>query len=342
MNNDNLSLGHLMADLQGLTLTDREREFLLRPALGGLVLFSRNYTSPHQLSDLVAAIRECNPELLIAVDQEGGRVQRFREGFLRLPSLHAIQQHFAGEREIAEQGARACAWAMAVELLAHGIDFSFAPVLDLYNADSSVIKERAFSADPNIVIALGRAYIDGMHSAGMAATGKHFPGHGTVAADSHVELPTDDRSFEELENSDLLAFAACLDLLDAIMPAHVIYPAVDSVSAGYSSIWIQDKLRGELKFDGVVFSDDLTMAAAHTAGVIETRAEASLQAGCDMVLVCNDPDSATAVAHWLEVNGHKGSLRLSKMRGNTTTGIEDLYSLDKWVEATALVKSIVN
>lgn len=329
-----------MLDLEGTTLSAFEEELLQRPSVGAVILFSRNYVSINQLRDLVAAIRTCRPGILLAVDQEGGRVQRLRADFLRLPSLRAIGRHALADNARTTAIARACGWAMAAELLHHGIDFSFAPVLDLYTDTSRVIRERAFSPDPQEVITLARAYIEGMHEAGMAATGKHFPGHGTVVADSHVELPTDTRTFAEIAKSDYATFAGCIDLLDAIMPAHVVYSAVDSHCAGFSRLWIEQKLRGELGFKGVVFSDDLSMVAAHGAGSPLMRAELALSAGCDMVLVCNDRPCALAVADWLENTGIKGNTRLAGMRGQPATEIATLFDTDKWHAAKTLVESI--
>lgn len=342
MDNKNHSLGVLMLDLEGVRLTALEQELLQRPSVGGLILFSRNFASTNQLKDLIAAVRECNEELLIAVDQEGGRVQRFREGFLELPALHAIGLLYDTDPAQAKTVAKQCGWAMAAEILHYDIDISFAPVLDLYNADSSVIKERSFAKDVDTVCDLAHSYIDGMHEAGMAATGKHYPGHGAVSTDSHVELPADNRSLDEIMQADYRVFANCTDVLDAIMPAHVIYPAVDSVSAGYSSVWLQEKLRAELGFNGIVFSDDLSMAAAASAGTPEMRAQMALDAGCDMVLVCNDRGSAQRVIDWLEASDYPTNARLNRMKGVSAPEIENLYSTDRWAEASIVVKSLIN
>ena len=334
------AVGVLMLDLEGPVLTPLEQELLQRPAVGGLILFSRNYVSPAQLQDLVAAIRESDETLLIAVDQEGGRVQRFREGFLALPPLHAFGILAKTDPGRAQAAALLSGWAMAAELLQYGIDFSFAPVLDLYQAHNQVIADRAFSEDVDSVISLARAYIAGMNEAGMAATGKHFPGHGSVVADSHVELPVDPRDWEELQGSDFKAFAGCIDVLDAVMPAHVIYPAVDSECAGYSEVWIKQKLRKQLGFDGVVFSDDLTMAAASGAGGVAQRAEKALAAGCDMVLVCNHQESAIAVADWLDAGNIAPNARLLRMRGRAQGEGKNLYTSTRWIEATKTMSKL--
>jgi len=333
-------VGALMLDVEGLTLNAKEEDLLQRPAVGGVILFSRNYATPDQLKQLVASIRQCKQSLLIAVDQEGGRVQRFREHFLQLPALRQIGLIYEQDAPRGLFTASQCGWAMAAEILHYGLDFSFAPVLDLYNSESRVIKERAFSANGEQVSLLGSAYIDGMHEAGMAATGKHFPGHGSVIADSHVELPRDTRTIGAIRALDFKAFENCITQLDGIMPAHVIYPAVDKVCAGFSSIWLQSILRDELNFDGVIFSDDLSMNAAHTVGRMEQRAELALGAGCDMVLVCNDQAGAIAVADYLEASKHSGSLRLNRMRGKPSVEIANLYQENKWLEACELIKAI--
>lgn len=341
MNPDSKPVGALMLDVESLSLSSQEQELLRRQSVGGVILFSRNYADPSQLRELIASIRQCNPRLLIAVDQEGGRVQRFREHFLQLPALHDIGLIYNRDPQAGLLAAQLCAWAMAAEILHYGLDFSFAPVLDLYNSQSQVIERRAFAADPEQVSVLADAYIDGMHEAGMAATGKHFPGHGTVIADSHVELPRDERSLAEIRSQDFKPFADSITRLDAIMPAHVIYPAVDDLCAGFSKIWLQSILREELNFGGVVFSDDLSMNAAHSVGSAVQRAELALAAGCDMVLVCNDRSSAISVADYLESIDHPGSDRLEKMCARPAGEIENLYQQDRWLEACELVDGML-
>lgn len=330
-----------MLDVEGTHLSPAEKTLLARPEIGGLILFSRNYTEPQQLRELVAEVRACDPEILIAVDQEGGRVQRFREGFVQLPALHRLAEVYAVDQEHGFQLARLHAWVMATELLQFDIDLSFAPVLDLFNADSEVIADRAFADDVQVTTDLALAYIAGMHEAGMVATGKHYPGHGTVVADSHNSLPVDHRQAGEILTRDFQVFANCVDKLDAVMPAHVIYPAVDEESAGFSSIWIQHKLRGQLDFEGIVFSDDLSMAAAHAAGSPVQRAEKALSAGCDMVLACNDREAALAIADWLHDSDHPGCHALGKLRARPCEECADLYNSKKWDEAiTRLSESL--
>lgn len=292
--------GPVMLDLEGYELTEDERALLANPLVGGLILFARNYRDPYQLQSLTHAIREVRPEILIAVDHEGGRVQRFREGFTRIPAMAKLGELFLQDPEQALELAWDTGWLMASELLAYGLDFTFAPVLDLDYGFSEVIGDRAFSKRPEIVTRLADALIEGMHEAGMPATGKHFPGHGYVAADSHVDLPVDERSFKEIDESCLKPFVALAPQLDGVMPAHVVYSQVDDKPAGFSSHWLKDVLRRQLGFKGVIFSDDLGMAGAAAAGGYTERAHAALDAGCDMVLVCNDRAGALEVLSGLE------------------------------------------
>lgn len=280
--------GPLMIDIAGIQLTDADRERLCHPLVGGMILFSRNYASPGQLTGLCAEIHALrSPCLLIAVDHEGGRVQRFREGFTQLPAMRRLGELWDRDQAAARQAAHSIGYVLAAELRARGVDLSFTPVLDLDYGRSGVIGHRAFHRDPAIVVELAGALIEGLHQAGMAACGKHFPGHGFVAADSHVALPVDERSLADLEE-DMQPYRHLK--LDGVMPAHVIYPRVDSRTAGFSPLWLK-KLREELGFDGVIFSDDLSMQGASVAGGIVERAEAAWQAGCDMLLACNAPEA---------------------------------------------------
>ena len=334
------NLGVLMMDLEGLQLSNAEEGLIRQPVVGGLILFSRNYQNKSQLHELINSIRQIRPEIIIAVDQEGGRVQRFRDGFLSLHPNYSHNQLYAKDPEQAKSSAKELGWTMAAEILHVGLDLSFAPVLDLYNSKSPVIKERAFSDSVITVVDLASSYIAGMHEAGMAATGKHFPGHGSVLQDSHHDLPKDERDAAEILGNDLRPFAECIDMLDAVMPAHVIYPAIDTRCAGYSEVWIKQKLRQELGFEGVVFSDDLTMAAAHSAGLIEARAELALSAGCDMILVCNNRIATIKVIEWLDKQGQEGNSNLSKMKATPSDTIELIYDSDRWLKAKDLVKKL--
>jgi beta-N-acetylhexosaminidase len=291
-NRDNppAGLGPIMIGIPGLELDARSRAQLQHPAVGGVVLFSRNYAAPEQIQRLIADIRACrSPRLLLAIDQEGGRVQRLRDGFTKLPPLGSLGQIWHQDQSLAAAYAYRHGRVMAAEMLGLGIDLSFAPVLDL-DRGSSVIGDRAFSGDIAVVSDLGSHYLAGMHDAGMKTTGKHFPGHGSVVADSHLDDVLDERTFAEIENTDLQTFVQLQFGLDALMIAHVVYPAVDALPAGYSPIWLQDILRRRLQYRGVILSDDLGMHAALAVGDLPTRLEHCLQAGCELVLVCQPED----------------------------------------------------
>lgn len=313
-----MSLGPVMLDVAGPELTPIERERLLHPLVGGVILFTRNYENPQQLEALVReihALRE--PRLLVAVDHEGGRVQRFRPGFTPLPPAAVFGRLYDENKARAKRLAEACGWLMATELRSVGVDFSFAPVLDLDYGVSSVIGNRSFHRDPQVVANLAHAYMIGMTRAGMAATGKHFPGHGAVEADSHVAAPVDERRFEDIFAEDILPFERMVHYgLAGIMPAHVVYSRVDPQPAGFSRFWLQEVLRKRLQFQGVIFSDDLSMEGAKIAGGVVERARAALAAGCDVALVCNDPAAADAVLDGLGACDDPAShLRLVRMHG---------------------------
>lgn len=313
-----MSSGALMLDLTTTTIDDAERQLLLNPQVGGVILFSRNHENATQLERLMEQIRDLRGDLLVAVDQEGGRVQRFREGFTRLPPMATLGRLWQREAEAGCDAARELGWLMAAELRGFDIDFSFAPVLDLDWSRSAVIGDRAFAAQVEAVSQLATAFMEGMHEAGMAATGKHFPGHGWVEADSHLAIPLDERPLEALEGADLLPFEQLIGAgLDAIMPAHVIYSAICPSPAGFSDYWLQEQLRTRLNFDGVIFSDDLTMEGASVAGDFPARAERALVAGCDMVLVCNQRQGALEVLEFLQHQGGTPSARLPRMRGKS-------------------------
>ncbi|MDO8271290.1 MAG: beta-N-acetylhexosaminidase [Gammaproteobacteria bacterium] len=332
--------GVLMLDLYGLQLQAEERDLLRSPQVGGVILFARNYADPVQLRALTAEMRACNPDLLIAVDQEGGRVQRLQKGFTRLPPMLRFSRCWDEDSGYAIEQAMQCGWLMAAEVLASGIDFSFAPVLDLHTGLSQVIGNRAFAADPERVSVLARAFMSGMHDAGMATTGKHFPGHGNVAADSHTDIPVDTRTLAQIHEQDLQPFARCLGLLDAVMPAHVIYEKVDSACAGFSKYWLQTVLRGELGFDGVIFSDDLVMAGATAAGGMEQRVDAALGAGCDMILVCNDREQALRALAHLESLQMPGNPHLTRMQHRQRWTPELLEQSEQWGRARGLVEEL--
>ena len=324
--------GSLMMDIAGTWLTAEDRQMLRQPEVGGLIIFARNIESPRQVRELCQSIRAVRPDLLLAVDQEGGRVQRLRQGFLRLPAMRAIADNHNAE-VLAEQ----CGWLMATEVLAVGLDLSFAPVLDLDHQRSAVVGSRAFEGDPQRATTLAAAFIRGMHQAGMAATGKHFPGHGWAEADSHVAIPVDERSLDEIRASDMLPFKRLASMLDAVMPAHVIYSQVDQHPAGFSRRWLQDILRGELGFDGVIFSDDLSMAGAHVVGDAGKRIEAALAAGCDMGLVCNDRAAAELALSALQRLQVRPAERLQRMRGRGHA-CTDYRQAPRWSAAVAALR----
>lgn len=285
-----MSPGPILIGFGGTHLDGKSRGHLLHPAVGGVVLFSRNFKNTTQITELVKQIREIRqPRLLICIDQEGGRVQRFREGFTSLPPLGLLGRIYQTDPDQAMELAYRHARVMAGEVLACGIDLSFAPVLDL-DCGSTVIGDRSFSPIPEVVIRLGRAYLAGMHDAGMKTTGKHYPGHGSVCADSHTQEVVDHRSLSEMESKDLAPFAQLAGELDAMMIAHVTYPDIDHLPAGYSRVWLQSYLRGKLGYTGVILSDDLGMQAAHVVGDLNHRASRCLEAGCDLLLVCQPDD----------------------------------------------------
>ena len=287
-----LPYGPVMIDIVGLDLTDLDRERLCHPLVGGLILFARNYQSPEQLRRLTEEVHALRtPPLPIAIDHEGGRVQRCREGFTKLPSMRSLGALWEQSREEAAEAARNIGFVLAAELRLNGVDLSFTPVLDLDWGRCSAIGTRSFHGDPAVVVQLAGALIEGLRDAGMGACGKHFPGHGCAEADSHVSLPVDERTLAELA-ADMEPYRRLK--LDGVMPAHVIFPKIDSRTAGFSPVWI-GKLRDEFGFEGVIFSDDLSMQAAGVAGDIVGRVEAAWQAGCDMLLVCNSTESVGEV-----------------------------------------------
>lgn len=295
MSQNPLARGPLMVDVGGLSLTAEDREVLAHPQVGSVILFSRNVDTPAQIKALTDEMRAVRPELWIAVDQEGGRVQRFREGFTRLPPMRSFGHQHDSDPAAAIAAARACGELMAREVRGVGVDFSFAPVLDLDAGISGVIGDRAFHTQPEPAIALVRAFMQGMKAGGMMTIGKHFPGHGSVAADSHLALPVDDRSWAEIEAYDLRPFAALAGELDGIMPAHVVYPQVDPLPAGFSPFWLKTVLRDQLGFQGLIFSDDLCMEGAVGVGPMRERVDVALEAGCDIVLICNNRSEVLGV-----------------------------------------------
>ena len=311
-----MPLGPVVLDPVGPALTDEDVRRLRHPAVGGVILFARNFESPAQLQALthdIRALRE--PQLLIGVDHEGGRVQRFKVGFTTLPPMRALGQLWDRDREAGRAAAQAAGYVIGAELAAHGLDFSFTPVLDLDYGASSVIGDRALHYDPLAVGALGAALVRGLAEGGMSAVGKHFPGHGYAIADSHVTVPVDDRPLADIVRKDLVPYGPAIQAgLAGVMPAHVIYTKVDAEPAGYSRVWLQDVLRGRLAFKGLVFSDDLSMEGAGTAGGVAERARAALHAGCDMVLLCGDPEGQDRLLQSLPELASGSAARTEQMR----------------------------
>jgi beta-N-acetylhexosaminidase len=339
-----MSLGPIMLDVLGTSLVAEDIRRLKHPMVGGVILFSRNYESPEQLRALTAEIQALrSPHLLIAVDHEGGRVQRFRDGFTRLPPMRELgivwDEHPAKAKTLAHQ----TGYVLAAELRAHGVDLSFTPVLDIDFGASSVIGSRAFHRKPHAIADLAHQLMLGLREGGMVAVGKHFPGHGFVRADSHHEVPVDERKFADLEMEDMETFRQLIGFgLAGIMPAHVIYSRVDEKPAGFSSIWLKEVLRGRLGFQGVIFSDDLSMAGAHVAGGPAQRAEAALKAGCDMALLCNKPDDADELlANLRFVMPAVSTARLLRMHGKPhPVSMAKLHEDPHYLKAVHAVGSI--
>jgi beta-N-acetylhexosaminidase len=310
-----------MVDVEGTVLTDQERQRLVHPSVGAVILFARNYTDRRQVASLIADIKSLRtPALLIAVDQEGGRVQRFQNEFTRLPATQNFGEAWDNDKQKAPMIAFESAFTMASELISVGVDFSFAPVFDVTSTPSDVIGDRCFHSNPKAATELLAAYMDGMHSAGMVAIAKHFPGHGGVSGDSHHCLPKDSRTIDELRSHDLLPYHSLVDDIQGVMTAHVLFDHCDTEIPTYSHYWLQNVLRQELGFDGVVFSDDLTMQGAIDANSSESQpsivesAQRAIYAGCDMVLVCNKPDLADELLAGLEFEPNEVlSAKLSRL-----------------------------
>lgn len=333
-------MGPIMLDVHGTSLTQEDKELLQHPLVGGLILFTRNFESVDQLTDLNNQIREAaKKEFLIAVDHEGGRVQRFREGFSIIPAMGSLLDKTQHNIEQAKALATQCGVLMATEVQACNIDISFAPVLDI-NGISEVIGNRAFSDQPEHIITLATAFIDGMHLAGMKATGKHFPGHGSVKADSHINLPIDTRKREDIEQFDILPFKHLIQAnkVDALMPAHIIFPEVDDQAVGFSSYWLQKILREDLGFNGVIFSDDLSMEGASCVGGYIERAEAAQQAGCDMLLLCNNREGCVSVIDNANIEINKiSNQRIQHLLKRTQSSFSTLSENVQWQEAKRFI-----
>jgi beta-N-acetylhexosaminidase len=327
-----MTLGPLMIDVQGTTLSEEDRDLLQHPLVGAVILFTRNFESIEQLERLVADIRAVRtPPLLVTVDHEGGRVQRFRKGFTVLPPMRTMGRQYDLDQAAGRQLARQCGWLMAAELRAVAIDMSFAPCVDLDYGVSSVIGDRAFHRDPQVVAELAIAFVGGMREAGMAATAKHFPGHGAVAPDSHVAIPVDRRPLADLDE-DLYPYRRLISNgLAAVMAAHVIFEEVDGLPAGFSSRWMQQELRGNLGFDGAIFTDDLSMKGAAIVGDMAQRAAAALAAGCDVLSLCNDRQGVLQVIESLRGSGDPLSqVRMVRLHGKPAPTRVALRASAEW------------
>ena len=334
-----MSLGPVMLDIDGLALSPADRDLLREPAVGGVILFSRNFESVAQVTDLVSEIRALrSPPLLIAVDHEGGRVQRFREGFTIIPPMRHIGREYDEDRESGLAVARKAGWLIASELRAAGIDLCFAPCVDLDWGISEIIGDRSFHRKPDAVSELAEAFARGLRSAGMASVAKHFPGHGAVVADSHLRLPVDRREYG-LILDDMRPYERMMNtgVVAGVMLAHIVYREIDSMPAGFSEYWIQRELRSRLGFGGAVFCDDLSMKATSSYGRMPKRARLALDAGCDMILVCNDRDAAHQAVESLKNYSNPLSLvRLARLHGTGHILRESLLASDDWQEANQM------
>ncbi len=338
-----MTLGPVMVDLAGIALEPVEREMLRHPQVGSVILFTRNYESPEEVARLTAEIHEIrSPPLLVAVDQEGGRVQRFRAGFTRLPALREVGRRYGVDQGAGLTLARELGWLMAAELRSVGVDMSFAPCIDIDYGISRAIGDRALHPDATAVAELGVAYMLGMRDAGMAATGKHFPGHGAVAADSHVALPVDRREWPDIE-ADLQPYRRLIaNGLPAVMVAHVVFPTVDEKPASLSRAWINGVLRGQLGFQGAVFADDLSMEGAAAFGDITARAGMARDAGCDVLPVCNDrPAVETLLESLREVPDPVSRMRLVRLHGRDADN-QALASNPRWQTAVAAARELMD
>ena len=317
-------IGRLLLDLEGISLSKKENELLLNPHIGGVILFARNISSRDQVQKLCGEIKKINPKLLIAVDQEGGRVQRLKKGYTILPTMQKLAKFLNSDSDKNFSFATDLGWLMASEVIASGIDISFAPVLDLDNSRSSIIGDRSMGDNPEEVIAIASEFIKGMNQGGMQATGKHFPGHGGIFADSHVNFSQDTRSLLELESHDLLPFDALKFQLGAIMTAHISFVNIDKEIATFSKFWLQDILRNKIGFTGIIFSDDLSMKGSDYVGGIEAKVGKALESGCDMVLICNDRPAAIEAINFLEKEKISQSQKVTKLKASESISWADL------------------
>jgi beta-N-acetylhexosaminidase len=313
-----------MLDLDGTSLTQEENKLLLNQNVGGVILFARNISSRNQVQELCKEIRQINPGLLIAVDQEGGRVQRLKEGYTNLPSMQKLASFLNSDIDKNIPFATDLGWLMASEVIASGLDISFAPVLDLDDSRSSVIGDRSIGDNPERVIVIASAFIEGMNQAGMQATGKHFPGHGGIFADSHIAFSQDTRSLSDIESHDLLPFNALKLQLGAIMTAHISFTNIDKEIATFSTFWLQEILRKKIGFTGIILSDDLSMKGSDYVGGIEAKVSKALDSGCNMVLICNDRPAAIEAINYLEKEKISQSHKITRLKASKSISWTDL------------------
>ena len=331
------SFGRLMTSLEGASLTSEDKKLLSNKHVGGIILFSKNFESQLQIQSLCSEIKSVKENIIIAVDQEGGRVQRFKNEFTLLPSMQNLGDYATKKNNMGichEVG-----WLMASELIASGIDISFAPVLDVDRETSSIIGNRAFSNDPKLLIELARNFINGMNEAGMQATGKHFPGHGGIFEDSHISEPVDIRSYEKLLEIDLKPFIELKNNLGAVMTAHITFPKIDDICVSYSNVWIKKILKEKLAFKGIIFSDDLSMKGAGDLSMGE-KAIKSIEAGCEMVLVCNDYDGTMEVIDAFEKNNVQMSAKIKDLKNYEDINWNDLENQNRVKDVKKIIKEI--
>jgi beta-N-acetylhexosaminidase len=341
-----MHIGPLIIDISGTSLTTEDTEILQHPLIGGVILFSSNYESLKQLIELTSAIHKLRePKLLVCVDHEGGRVQRFRDDFTSLPPVQRLQTLYDHGQEQACEAAHAHAWVMAAELKSIGVDLSFAPVVDINYNNNSVMKERMLHANPEAVASLSMCYVQGMNEAGMESVAKHFPGHGFCESDSHEELPIDERSIDEILSNDLVPFCRLIDAgISAIMTAHIVFPQVDAIATTFSSYWLQTILRKKLNFRGAIISDDLNMQAANSVGDYVDRSKSALNSGCDALLLCNNRNAVVQVLDNLryENTGTENQMRLSALQGQKGLSRDALEKEGKWLKSKKVIASLEN
>ena len=318
MNNE---YGRLMLDLNGKSLSNEDKTLISNKHVGGLIFFSRNFESFDQIKNLVDEIRSIKDNIIIAVDQEGGRIQRFNKEFTKIPSMQEVSKYANANNDI--RFLREIGWLISSELIAAGIDINFAPVLDIDEKTSSIIGDRSFASNALDVVSMTSSFIDGMHEAGMKSTGKHFPGHGGIFEDSHLELAEDHRELEELFAVDIKPYLELSNKLDAIMCAHILFPNIDKYIPSYSRYWLKNILRENIKYEGLIFSDDLSMFGAGDLS-FANKALKSIEAGCDMILVCNNRSEAINVIEAFENNDIDLSTKIYKMRKTSNTNWNDL------------------